>query len=140
MKPAVNYVNPTEEEMQEYQQRDHEAFERKTVAMDSTADGYHAKLSRLANEIIEEKKAAVAVDHKAADDALTNLVNMRPAARATAFEREARGERVGLNDKLVELRERLEIPEGQEVAQRNDIKNFWNGQHQRNTLNNDLKL
>lgn len=140
MKPSVKYVPPTEQEKRDIQQRDHEAYVRKTVAMDSTADGFNAKLSRLASEIIEERKAAVPVDHRVVDDALTNLVRMKPAARATAFQRESRGERVGVNDKLVELRERLEIPEGQEQQQRDAIQKFWNGQHKRNTLNNDLKL
>lgn len=114
-------------------------------AMDSAAnERAEARIKALADKRAAEKsaakKAAVAVDHRADDDALANLVRMKPAQRATAFEREARGERVGLNDKLVELRERLEIPEGEEEEQRNAIKGFWNSQHQRNTLNNDLKL
>lgn len=89
-----------------------------------------------------QSKPAIATDHKAhkAADKLAVLVSMKPSTRATAFEREARGERVGLNDKLVELRERLEIPEGQEQQQRDDIKDFWSKQHERNTLNIDLML
>ena len=74
------------------------------------------------------------------DRALERLLKVQPQVRANAFERESKGQSMGINDRLVEHHNSLRIPEGQEQQQRNATKNYWNGVHERNKLDRDLRL
>lgn len=105
------------------------------VALDSAAnERAEARIKAIADKRAEEKRTAkkpvaVAVDHKADDDRLDRLLAFKPAERATAFQREARGEKVGINDKVVEMRQRLAIPKGEEEEQRERERQRWENIH-----------